>query len=157
MRQKLVFFFLNQWAFREEQRRIWGFQPSHTGISSAYPTKEQLDGASTGDVDTSMDVGIRTPKHTPTHACFISPHWHTSGSAVGLHTHIDSHMHYTHTGPTGQLGSHADMVMRGERQSLSQILQSPFLSLLPSSSSPVHSPLITPSESNTVRQSADSV
>lgn len=42
-----------------------------------------------------------------------------------IHTHIHSYIHYTHSGPTGQLGSHADMVMRRERQSLSQILHPP--------------------------------
>lgn len=93
-----------------------------------------------------MYVGEHTQKHS--HACFISPHWHTSGLAAGLYTHIDSDIHYTGTGPKGQLCSHTDMVIRGERRRLSQILQSPFsLSLPPSSSpSPVHSPLVTPSK-----------
>lgn len=115
MRQKLMFF-LNQWAFREEQRRIWGFQPSHTGILSAYPTKEQLDGASTGDADTSMDVRIHTQKHTPTHLFFLSSLTHLWFGSWSLHTHRLVHALYTHTGPTGQLGSHADMVMRGETE-----------------------------------------
>lgn len=99
--------------------RIWGFQPSHTGMTSADPTKEQLDGTCRRAAESSVHDGIHTHKHTLTHTCFIS----------GLCAHTDSCTHDAHTGPTGQLGSHADMVMRGERRSLSQIHQSPFLPL----------------------------
>lgn len=65
-------YFLNQWAFGEEQSSIWGFQSCHTGTSSAYPTKEQLDWASTRDADASMDMGIHSQKHTPhTHTLYL--------------------------------------------------------------------------------------
>ncbi|MEQ2280062.1 hypothetical protein AMECASPLE_015853 [Ameca splendens] len=49
---------------------------------------------------------------------------------------------HTHTGSGGQLSINANMIMSGKRQSLSQILPKPSIPFL---SSPLHSPLITPS------------
>lgn len=74
---------------------------------------------------------INTLPHTS-----FSPHWNISGVTAGLCTHINSCMYFVHTGPTGQLGSHIDMVIREERdRAYLKYPPTPLLSLIPFSSS----------------------
>lgn len=112
-----------------------------------------------------LPQGMQTHSWTWAHT-----HKHTSPHTLGLSLFVDTPLvellvsthTYIHTGtilytgPTGQLGTHADMVMRGETELISNPPIPLSLSLLPSSS-PVHSPPITPSKNTRVRRSADSI
>lgn len=83
-----------------------------------------------GNADTSMDVDMNpsTPPHTLVLSVCTDTPLVLCCWSLTTHTNTHTHVHYAQKCPTGKLGSQADMVMRAERQSLSESLQSPSMS-----------------------------